>query len=475
MAKGKVIAFISAIFILTAGIVGGVYAFFHHGRVIQENGFVSDTAAVCVGETQELQLKKALKGYKWESANPDIVEVVQGKVTARKMGSSTITASKFIYHFTIEVIVRDHEILPATCENSSVCKYCNKEMGPALGHRYTEATCTEDSKCERCGIAGTDKAFGHDCYKATCELASVCKICKQEVEPALGHMFTAPTCTEASKCLRCELPGEKEALGHDMVKATCTEPEKCSRCGHTEGEALGHEAPDKQDCAKDTICERCGEVMAQAGQHQFIEATCTKPKTCKVCQKTEGQALGHSYGEAACNQRAKCERCGKETGSYGSHLYIEVDDGSTICAYCGKKKGSYDDSAQTNTDVSDWGSRVVELINEERAKEGLDALTMDDTLNTVATVRANEIIQLFSHTRPDGSSCFTAFDEYGADYYAAGENIASGYSSPESVMNGWMNSTGHRANILESNFGKVGIGIAKTSSGRYYWVQVFTD
>ena len=101
-------------------------------------------------------------------------------------------------------------------------------------------------------------------------------------------------------------------------------------------------------------------------------------------------------------------------------------------------------------------------------------MVMDSGLVNVATVRANETVQSFSHTRPDGRDCFTAYDEQGVSYFSAGENIAYGYSSPEAVMDGWMNSPGHRANILNAGFGRVGVGVVK-SGGRYYWVQNFAD
>ena len=80
---------------------------------------------------------------------------------------------------------------------------------------------------------------------------------------------------------------------------------------------------------------------------------------------------------------------------------------------------------------------------------------------------------MFSHTRPDGRSCFTALTDLGISYGGAGENIAYGQSSPEEVMTAWMNSSGHRANILNSSFTKLGVGVYK-SGNTIYWVQLFT-
>lgn len=118
-------------------------------------------------------------------------------------------------------------------------------------------------------------------------------------------------------------------------------------------------------------------------------------------------------------------------------------------------------------------SEVVRLVNAERAKEGLAALQMDSSLNSAAQVRAKEIVTSFSHTRPNGSNCFTALSEAGIKYNGSGENIAYGQKTPAEVVNAWMNSAGHRANIMSSKFTKIGVG-CHNSNGTYYWSQFFT-
>ena len=122
---------------------------------------------------------------------------------------------------------------------------------------------------------------------------------------------------------------------------------------------------------------------------------------------------------------------------------------------------------------SQYISEVVRLVNAERAKEGLAALQMDSSLNSAAQVRAKEIVTSFSHTRPNGSSCFTALSEAGIKYNGSGENIAYGQKTPAEVVNAWMNSAGHRANIMSSKFTKIGVG-CHNSNGTYYWSQFFT-
>ena len=117
---------------------------------------------------------------------------------------------------------------------------------------------------------------------------------------------------------------------------------------------------------------------------------------------------------------------------------------------------------------------VVNLVNIERAKEGLSALKIDTKVQAAAQVRAKECEQLFSHTRPDGSSFATALKEQNVSYRSAGENIAWGQHSPEEVMEAWMNSAGHRANIMNPNFTTIGVGYYENARGIDYWCQLFT-
>ncbi len=128
-------------------------------------------------------------------------------------------------------------------------------------------------------------------------------------------------------------------------------------------------------------------------------------------------------------------------------------------------------STETN---SDYTNEVLALMNAERAAVGLEALTLTSNLSKAATARAIEISDYFSHTRPDGTTCFTIFKEYGISYSYAGENIAYGQSTPEAVMDSWMSSEGHKENILSENFNHVGIG-CYYKNGRYYWTQDFTN
>lgn len=127
----------------------------------------------------------------------------------------------------------------------------------------------------------------------------------------------------------------------------------------------------------------------------------------------------------------------------------------------------------TDSSQGDYASQVVALVNAERAKYGLSALKVDSRVQRAAQVRAAETVQSFSHTRPNGSSFSTALTEAGVSYTRSGENIAYGQSTPQQVVQAWMNSSGHRANILNESFTTIGVGYT-VSGGTAYWTQLFT-
>lgn len=269
------------------------------------------------------------------------------------------------------------------------------------------------------------------------------------------------------------------ASGHDYSEATCTKPQTCTRCGETKGEPLGHDFSEAT-CLEGAVCSRCGAKGTEALSHNYTPATCTEPRTCSRCGATEGEALGHDFAEATCTKPSTCTRCGTTQGSALDHKYQETGnttEGATqtityTCSVCGDVK------TETRT-VAVTGSlpeQVINLVNADRAANGLAPLSSTPELMAAAQARAVEISSAFSHTRPDGSSCFTIFPEYGVAYNTAGENIAAGQSSASEVETGWMNSPGHRSNILSAGFGHIGVGYYNSGSGySHYWVQMFTN
>lgn len=123
---------------------------------------------------------------------------------------------------------------------------------------------------------------------------------------------------------------------------------------------------------------------------------------------------------------------------------------------------------------SSYEQQVLNLVNKERRSQGLSALSLSSEAQQAARVRAKEIVSSFSHTRPNGTSCFTVLNEIGAKYTSAGENIAKGQKTPEQVVEAWMNSPSHRANILSSKYTKLGVGCYFNGSNTY-WAQMFLN
>ncbi|NLT58562.1 MAG: serine protease [Clostridiales bacterium] len=121
---------------------------------------------------------------------------------------------------------------------------------------------------------------------------------------------------------------------------------------------------------------------------------------------------------------------------------------------------------------SSYEQRVVELVNQERARNGLGALTMNNKLSDVARLKSEDMRKngYFSHTSPTYGSPFDMMRQFGISYRSAGENIARGQRTPEEVVQAWMDSPGHRANILGASYTQIGVGYLASGN---YWTQMF--
>lgn len=128
-------------------------------------------------------------------------------------------------------------------------------------------------------------------------------------------------------------------------------------------------------------------------------------------------------------------------------------------------------SKVSTSPAATWEREIARLTNIEREKAGLSILSYNTSLEAGAQIRAAEIIENFSHTRPDGSRFFTAFGNL--QYKNIGENLGSGFRTPEAVVDAWMNSTSHKANILKPEYREISVAITKDADGRYRWVQIF--
>lgn len=137
--------------------------------------------------------------------------------------------------------------------------------------------------------------------------------------------------------------------------------------------------------------------------------------------------------------------------------------------------------AQINTvTYSAYSNEVLRLVNIERANVGVAPLVLDEALCNAANMRAIEMdcTSVFGHKRPNGNSCFEVYDICNVEWQSAcGENIAAGQATPEDVMKSWLESAGHKANILSPEYTKMGLGYSDSGCGAggysHYWAQEF--
>ncbi|MCL2029251.1 MAG: CAP domain-containing protein [Deltaproteobacteria bacterium] len=158
----------------------------------------------------------------------------------------------------------------------------------------------------------------------------------------------------------------------------------------------------------------------------------------------------------------------RESGQRHSRRQRRGDSESRGGRDSGRQYEQQDKSAQTQA------RQVLDIVNQERQRNGAPRLSWDNTLAQIAQIRAKELSSRFSHTRPNGANWASLLNDYKVSWSLNGENIASGQGqdSAQKVMTIWMNSSGHRANILDSRFTHLGVG-AYNDGRQHYWVQVF--
>lgn len=216
---------------------------------------------------------------------------------------------------------------------------------------------------------------------------------------------------------------------------------ECGDSYTVELEATGH------DYAKTTVEAGC----ENGGYTRYTCASCGDSYDEDVIQ-----ALGHKWGDWETVKEATTSSAGEKQSS---------------CSRCGETRSESIPKLESSSSSDDFTSEVVRLVNIERANYGLSPLEENSTLEEYAQLRSTEIVSKFSHERPDGTRALEYLRGLGT-LRTYGENIAMGQKTPEDVVDAWMNSEGHRANILKSDFTMIGVGCYK-SGGAYHWVQIF--
>lgn len=155
---------------------------------------------------------------------------------------------------------------------------------------------------------------------------------------------------------------------------------------------------------------------------------------------------------------------------------VELPDGSTGTSTTESGTGD-SDAKQTEETTAEMtqAEAVLKLVNAERKKAGLQPLTLSEKLTNIAYTKAKDMAEknYFSHQSPTYGSPFDMLKQFGVSFSAAGENIAAGQKSAEEVMDSWMNSSGHKANILNANYTQLGVGFYRGGQYGTEWVQLF--
>jgi len=213
-----------------------------------------------------------------------------------------------------------------------------------------------------------------------------------------------------------------------------------------------------------------------------------------ACATPQVPAYANTCGYSVCDTSANYCDTSANCNVYSSCLNVQYTcyyscGGWIVCTPCGTYEVSDPDTSVTpdasetpdasvtpdsgeETEFSEFATEVLELVNAERAAYGLNALTLSEDVCSAAQAKADDMQSLnyFDHTSPTYGGLSNMMAIFGISYRSAGENIAYGYKTPSAVVTAWMNSAGHRANILSANYTQMGIGY--TESGNY-WCQLF--
>ena len=196
------------------------------------------------------------------------------------------------------------------------------------------------------------------------------------------------------------------------------------------------------------------------GTVSSIKAACGKTYQLPLCG-----FVRNGYYCAGWNTKA--DGTGKTYKTLANVKNLTTKNGKTVTLYVQWNEYS-------KTEIS-MAKDVVKLVKAERKKAGVGTIQTDSELTAIAQQRAKEIAEYYSHDRPDKtSSWYTLYQSSGYQYKSAGENIAYGYKNADSVMAAWMDSLGHKGNILDASYTKIGVGCYYLD-GRYYWVQNFSN
>ena len=281
---------------------------------------------------------------------------------------------------------------------------------------------------------------------------------------------------------------DNKTTGTESVKAT----ENTEKVDNTQEQTIPTECQDK-NCVSDYV-EKAKELLDNKSQinredvKEFCNSVNNSPNTKIICSEInsdELKSLLEKFGFTINNNQCSTNQNATNTKPTESATKTEPATGNNTNSNAGNNNSNNNSNSNsgnqsqtkpttgnTSGSVSQYEKRVVELVNEIRVQNGLSKLTLNTELSAVARLKSQDMKDknYFSHTSPTYGSPFDMMKQFGISYRTAGENIAYGYATPESVVDGWMNSPGHRANILNSSYKEIGVGYV---SRGHYWTQMF--
>ena len=265
----------------------------------------------------------------------------------------------------------------------------------------------------------------------------------------------------------------------DYIKDTSDMSDKCEQPQkQNEDTAQKGKTEDTSDTVN-RIEEEKPEIKPEQPQNETASEI---DESIEIAQSTEKTEITESLPQAEINEKAtetsepEPENQVDNNASAPSNpteTQQKIDIGKIISDFF-KQDTPSNQSLEVSSEntVSDYEEEVVELVNEIRKEYDLSPLKLNTELSAVARTKSADMREkgYFSHTSPTYGSPFDMMKSFGIKYKTAGENIAMGYKTPQAVVDGWMNSKGHRANILNSSFTEIGVGYVENGN---YWTQMF--
>lgn len=310
--------------------------------------------------------------------------------------------------------------------------------------------------------ASSDQTQTADAQTSTSDSASAWQQIQQQLESvsqknnkaAAAQETSAPASTDNQNSVSADTAGQETA---DITAVTPSSDCNTNTCASTDdGTAACTVTVTGGSCA--TLSDRL---------FQCLNSVFEK---CGLDLSKYGICLPGCSGSTAAEPTTPADDADAQPSQPVSEPSAPADSGSTETQPADNSgTGTTTDS---NIDNLSFEEQVVALVNEQRAAYGLSPLTLNTELSNVARLKSQDMHDnnYFDHTSPTYGSPFDMMASFGISYQAAGENIAMGYATPEAVMEAWMNSSGHRANILNSSYTQIGVGYVADGN---YWTQEF--